>query len=1459
MAKSVKKINNFSNSKKKLKKELKTPKTKKHLIKSNKKLLKKTNKKNLSCENVKKKKKQSIKIQRGGKEFIFSFPYPNNGSGVLYSFKYDDSTKENKKESIANSIVSAFESNTTIGKFLFSSIFINYLKDMIQRAINASKINKKAGNNGNDGNGNNNNGSNNKKIKDYILSFLDDNIAYIRSIGHTKYGLKYMLPLVDAFKTPRAIFIDIDNLLTQFAMGLLTNGNVYGSDTIQSFKDYKMYSRAIQLPIQGEQSATESFSKLFFGHSMLVLKALLDFFARQENNNTLIYFTSLKYTKKQLKIALLISMETEQDFLMPLLRGEKINRNIQPTLLELKRVGATGERDIEYKFLDEYFFDKADFDKFVDESLYLNNTKKSGGNYSYLDFIINSINRKIEERTQIEERARPSSPQDTYVFISPLPGNAKDYMYMINNQTGFTLFHGPLTAFTNNNAARLVVTRESPPTSSLSLSSQNNTLRDRSDYIIDSETTDEKLETLGLSGEKKADIRLLVNAFDIYLFDFDNTLTRGGIHTRSFPENLTVTGQRMILSAGYCDDILTSLDENSPGSIQDLQSSQIGLFVSLMFGFERGRFFVRLFDYLHRNSKKLAIVTFGESDVIFRCLQILFEYMNKELSLTTPSSTPFVNPFYNPYENNEELDYKMGTYYSRFMGIDSTKMENINFTLYEKSLQYNPKVFGLGHLEKDDLERLHVYKSGVILSTNPSGIKISKTGGKFDYIENNQEKYDEYKPVYSNEMRTFGKNKMIRRLVMDLSGLTLELSLPTDKLTLKKKKTFFETIFFDDDHDNIDKLSRPYNADTHFQDQGLLQYVSGIKIGKLEKTDNGDFDMSLLNTTLSKISKDGKIYYQDGGGLSIATFLAIQKYLQALQPPPSINYVEPQPKIKNDVVINSRTVVLTQPGDDDDSTSMHESDESVSVVNAVSNSASTVFVNVSDNEHVSDNEQVSDNSGFNASSTRSSGSNSGKPTNPLLIYQAFQKEFTELELKQKEFEFIKYHDGVFAPSGCPFKVHLVDAYDVFLFEFDKVITRGCVDTLNYPNENGTDTHKLTADEITNMSSDLAKQRKFVETLFGLERGLFFAKFVRYLHEKGKKIAIVTYSDSAIIYACLEALIDCLNKLHKKTKGSKDAYINPFYNPYKNHAKSVEYAKNMGNTSLSSYLIEDKDASMEVDKQEKQGNKIIYENGVILSLNPAGRTKKNGKELSIDDLRQHNFVSDRVKREDGKNKMIRRLVMDLSGMTEVSTDNMSSEDMKTYDSIKRTWFLRTIFFDVDKEHVDKLKTPEDKNDRLPKITDIYLNSVSAIQLGNITLSEGSTQINQRELNNTLTSYSTKTTSQTYCVNGFGLSLSTILKIQEYLTETYLNPRRKKPVVYLPYSFNNLTLASEFAKFELDKKIVGMVDSNQQRGHLSDVSSNPLVPSNILFQKPRQTTYLSLADMVKGASTLYAVPV
>ncbi len=352
---------------------------------------------------------------------------------------------------------------------------------------------------------------------------------------------------------------------------------------------------------------------------------------------------------------------------------------------------------------------------------------------------------------------------------------------------------------------------------------------------------------------------------------------------------------------------------------------------------------------------------------------------------------------------------------------------------------------------------------------------------------------------------------------------------------------------------------------------------------------------------------------------------------------------------------------------------------------------------------------------------------------------------------------------------------LIDAYDIFLFDFDKTITNGCIDTNIFPlhiiSHDGTKEGQttfnfgpLTIDYLrelmpknykepkTNFEAFLPNMKKFVEQLFGLKNGYFFAKFVRYLTEQNKKIAIVTLGDPGVIFMCLEILFLYLTKTSKK----KHTYSNPFYNPYEELSKeSIEPL-------------------------------MSYSSGVILSLNP-----------STDDEYTH-FK---------KNKMILRLVLVLSGILRVSENYMTIPNSVEIN----TWLRRTLYFDGDDTNIEALKQEK----YLQGMSNAnFLKYISGIKTGKIQINQEGA-VNIRMLNNTISNWKWKdSTTKFECEYGYGVSIKTIIELQNRLRT-------------LPYPQSLLDLQVEKSK----RKVV----NDNQHFFESVINKSPTLKPGVLFTK------------------------
>ena len=411
--------------------------------------------------------------------------------------------------------------------------------------------------------------------------------------------------------------------------------------------------------------------------------------------------------------------------------------------------------------------------------------------------------------------------------------------------------------------------------------------------------------------------------------------------------------------------------------------------------------------------------------------------------------------------------------------------------------------------------------------------------------------------------------------------------------------------------------------------------------------------------------------------------------------------------------------------------------------------------------------------------------------------QLFKEDMTELKEPvfgrspfQQAFNKIKSKKGI--------DDLLVDAFDIYLFDFDKTITSGCVDTTFFPitDEAGTRITGLTIeylqtimpDSVTDkyLAENLGVIRNFVKTLFGEKNGYFFVKFVRYLMENNKKIAIVTLGKTDIILKCLEILF----KFMTKEKNSK--YVNPFYNPYTNR----DYAEIMSEISM-------------IDQIESRlsGDSVKHTSGVILSLHPNGKSSLNSD--TSPELRKTHI--ERAGAQHGmykKNKMIRRLVFDLSDMSS-RTDRLSDTEMQT-------WFRRTIYFDDDHENIDGLIGLNRRNPKqsigMP-INGEFLADVSGIKIGQVKFDERTSELNKNSLNITKTKFLPRGQSIECTENGFGISIQTILMIQNYLGQSGKS---------IPQSLNM-------------KGVIPRIIISSNDEIFSDHNHTPLIPPDVLFTK------------------------
>ncbi len=329
----------------------------------------------------------------------------------------------------------------------------------------------------------------------------------------------------------------------------------------------------------------------------------------------------------------------------------------------------------------------------------------------------------------------------------------------------------------------------------------------------------------------------------------------------------------------------------------------------------------------------------------------------------------------------------------------------------------------------------------------------------------------------------------------------------------------------------------------------------------------------------------------------------------------------------------------------------------------------------------------------------------------------------------------------------PLYAPLSQYFDIFLFDFDNTVTKGCVSTQNYHPECQSP-QELTMDFLNTLNTH-DNIETFVSKLFGLERGRLFAQFVTKLIKDNKKVALVISNDSSIVDKCLKLLFAYLNdefdkdgnlkelKEELKEDLSKKKYTNPFFDPYKRYNKeiykNIDYEKIMTpkysttqstekkifrQTKMEMTVVNNTFANISDGSEEQNGNGIIYDNGVILSTMPTENMEKDFLKLIKDrKIQKQNEplsplqLSNHERDNYRKNKLIRRLVFDLSGLSKL----FGSSGSIKYDVelLKKAFMFRTIFFDDSSTNIELLSSLEREKNEIPDGE--FLQFVSGIKL------------------------------------------------------------------------------------------------------------------------------------------------
>ncbi len=388
----------------------------------------------------------------------------------------------------------------------------------------------------------------------------------------------------------------------------------------------------------------------------------------------------------------------------------------------------------------------------------------------------------------------------------------------------------------------------------------------------------------------------ILDMFDKFIFDFDNTITRGCISSKRFPlrnfDNNSISSGE--LTHAYFESMERKISQLQERKEEDYKKKIRQIreqFVDDLYGLENGHFFAKLIRYLRNHGKKYAIVTFGVTGIINKCLEILFSVMHEKYSgigkegFNLKDATFFYNPF-DKYRNYTQSLYPRPLPNTTNIGEKTffSPMTNIHVMHW-----WNKTHIGI------PLK----YESGVILSPNPYELVESLKGDSLKTPQNeidNNAKISLLNNDYLSEMRDYRKNKLLLRIIADFSDFNTEngvfsIDSPENE---KINNAFRSSIFFDDDANNIVSLknrqktsvegdinsstlknfnreyeNREYSNREFLVNEKFLALVSGIIVGYFKSEQSKDINSTICSTT----GKKGNV------GLSLGAFIRINEYL----------------------------------------------------------------------------------------------------------------------------------------------------------------------------------------------------------------------------------------------------------------------------------------------------------------------------------------------------------------------------------------------------------------------------------------------------------------------------------------------------------------------------------------------------------------------------------------------------
>ncbi len=152
------------------------------------------------------------------------------------------------------------------------------------------------------------------------------------------------------------------------------------------------------------------------------------------------------------------------------------------------------------------------------------------------------------------------------------------------------------------------------------------------------------------------------------------------------------------------------------------------------------------------------------------------------------------------------------------------------------------------------------------------------------------------------------------------------------------------------------------------------------------------------------------------------------------------------------------------------------------------------------------------------------------------LYNMFAEQFRPLKFgNENKRKFDRLKPGFFSKSP----VFLLNLFNTFIFNFNGVITNGCITSNSCPLDGG-NLGQLMPEYLKGILMGRPEQiSAFVDMFFGGDNGYFFMKFIRLLLEKGKNVFIISddFDKPEIIELCLAILMKHLNNTQKHWKSS----------------------------------------------------------------------------------------------------------------------------------------------------------------------------------------------------------------------------------------------------------------------------------------------------------------------------------